>query len=360
MIQVATIGILDNSREMPMLPIPAFAAFVLAYLAVRTLLSDGRPLLVAFLTTCALQALMVAMVIGYGVAWLQPVLPVNATIIPPLAWITLQDALISRVSLRQVGFHGAAPAFTLFCRAFAPETTDVVVPLVFMGYGVAVLRLLRISSDMPLARLDAGHVPKVLWQALGWSLMASALSDVLIAVAFLTGNEHWAGWLITFSSSLVLVLVGLLSGSPSASGTTGEDSREPTSQPKETSKEDIQILEALEAFLKREPMHLDPNLTLSRLARRLHEPEKRLSMAVNRATGANVSRYVNSWRIRHACKLIEEGASVTVAMLESGFNTKSNFNREFLRETGVPPSQWKQGMQPTANVTRISDVNKGG
>lgn len=271
----------------------------------------------------------------------------------------MQDALISRVTLRQVGFHVAAPAFTLFCRVFAPETTDIVVPLVFAGYGSAILYLLRSSGDMPLARLDAGRVPKVLWQVLGWALIASALSDVVIAVAFMTGNEHWAGWLITFSSSLVLVLLGLLSGSPSATGVVGQESAEPAPPPRETSSEDIEILEALEAFLKREPMHLDPNLTLSRLARRLHLPEKRLSMAVNRATGANVSRYVNTWRVRHACKLIEDGATVTDAMLDSGFNTKSNFNREFLRETGVPPSQWKQGRQTPSNVTRISDASQG-
>lgn len=359
-IQVATIGILDNSRAMPMLPIPAFAAVILAYLAVRTLLSEGRPLLVAFLTACAMQSFLVAMAFGYDVAWLRPVLPVSATVIPPLAWITLQDVLISRVSFLQVGFHGAAPAFTLFCRIFAPETTDIVVPLVFAGYGIAILCLLRSSGDMPLARLDAGQVPKVLWQLLGWALIASAFSDVLIAGAFMTGNEHWARWLITFSSSLVLVLVGLLSGSPSASGMVGEDSAEPTSPPKQTSKEDIEILEALEAFLKREPMHLDPNLTLSRLARRFHLPEKRLSIAVNRATGVNVSRYINTWRIRHACKLIEDGVTVTNAMLDSGFNTKSNFNREFLRETGVPPSQWKSGMQTSSNVTRISDASNTG
>lgn len=358
-IQVVTIGILDNSRDMPMLPIPAFAAIVLAYLAGRTLLSEGRPMLVAFLAACAMQSFLVAMAIGYDVAWLRPVLPVSATAIPPLAWITLQDALISRVPFRQVSFHGAAPAFTLFCRVFAPETTDVVVPLIFAGYGGAILFLLRNSGDMPLARLDAGRVPKVLWQVLGWALIASALSDVFIAVAYMTGNEHWAGWLITFSSSLVLVLVGLLSGSQSASGVAGEESPDPTPPPKETSDKDIEILEMLEAFLKREPMHLEPNLTLSRLARRLHLPEKRLSMAVNRATGANVSRYVNSWRIRHACALIEGGATVTEAMLDSGFNTKSNFNREFLRETGVPPSQWKSGIQSSSKVTRISDTRAG-
>lgn len=343
---------------MPMLPIPAFAAIVLACLAVRTLLSEGRPLLVAFLAACAVQSLLVALVLGYDFAWLRPVLPVSATVIPPLAWITFQDALISRISLRQAAIHGAAPAFTLFCRIFVPGTTDVVVPLVFVGYGTAILFLLHSATDLPLARLEAGRVPVVLWQVLGWALIASALSDVLIAAAFMTGNENWAGWLITFSSSLVLLFLGLLSGSPAASGIAGEDTGAPALPSRETSKEDIEIMEALEAFLKREPMHLDPNLTLSRLSRRLHLPEKRLSTAVNRATGANVSRYVNTWRIRHARRLIEGGAAVTEAMLESGFNTKSNFNREFLRETGVPPSQWKRGMQSSSNVTRISEAGK--
>ncbi|MEM9973600.1 MAG: AraC family transcriptional regulator [Pseudomonadota bacterium] len=313
----------------------------------------------AFLSACAVQSLLVALVVGYDTAWLKPILPVSATVIPPLAWITLQDALITRISLRQTALHGAAPAFTLFCRIFAPETTDFVVPMVFAGYGSAILYLLHNASDMPLARLEAGRVPKILWLVLGWALIASALSDVLIAVAFITENEDWAGWLITFSSSLVLVLLGLLSGSPSASGVAGDDAGELAPAPRETSKEDIEILNTLAAFLKREPMHLDPNLTLSRMARRMHLPEKRLSTAVNRATGANVSRYINTWRVRHACKLIEDGATVTNAMLESGFNTKSNFNREFLRETGVPPSQWKPGMQTSSNVTPISNASKG-
>ncbi|MCK0097339.1 helix-turn-helix domain-containing protein [Yoonia sp. F2084L] len=32
--------------------------------------------------------------------------------------------------------------------------------------------------------------------------------------------------------------------------------------------------------------------------------------------------------------------SITNAMLSSGFNTKSNFNREFLRISGKSPSDW--------------------
>lgn len=37
--------------------------------------------------------------------------------------------------------------------------------------------------------------------------------------------------------------------------------------------------------------------------------------------------------------------TITEAMNEAGFSTKSNFNREFKRVTGLSPSEWrKQGM----------------
>ncbi len=83
--------------------------------------------------------------------------------------------------------------------------------------------------------------------------------------------------------------------------------------------------------------------TLRAGARRLGVPAKALSAAVNRVKGENISRVVNGWRVAHAGALLREGASVTEAMLASGFATKSNFNREFLRVTGRAPSDWAKG-----------------
>jgi AraC-like DNA-binding protein len=46
---------------------------------------------------------------------------------------------------------------------------------------------------------------------------------------------------------------------------------------------------------------------------------------------------------------LRAGESVTEAMFASGFSTKSNFNREFLRVTGASPSKWlaEQGAAAT-------------
>lgn len=328
---------------MPMFPVPAFVAAILAYLALRTLLSGGRPLLIALLCAAAWQSLAVALVIGYGVDFLRPVLPVTATAIPALAWVTFRSGFFTQREPAVI--HAVAPGFTLFCSLFAPATLDAVVSGIFAIYGVAILIALRRSIDMPLARLEAGDLPARLWKALGWALILSALTDTAIAAVFIFGREDWAGWIVTVFSSAALLALGVLSASPSAAGNDSEDHDGQSTPPRdpEDLSEDAVIMQRLDALLERERLHLDPDLTLSRLARRLHVPEKRLSAAVNRATRSNVSRHINGWRIRHACHLLDVGHSVTNAMLESGFNTKSNFNREFQRIVGRSPTAYLKG-----------------
>lgn len=332
------------------LPVPAFVALVLGYLALRALLARDRPMLALFLAACAAQSLMVALVGGYGFDGLRLILPVGAAAVPPLAWIAFRTALFRPPSWREDWRHIAAPLLTALCSLLAPEALDALVSVLFIGYGAAILLVLRRTPDPPLARLGAGDLPRVIWSALGWALIASALSDLLIALAYASGRAQWAGLVISLFSSSLLLLLGLLSVSPSAAGEAEPPAEappapepEPPAQEPDAAAvaEDAEILARLDAFMGQEKPHLDPELTLTRLARRLRLPEKRLSAAVNRATGENVSRQINGWRVRHACALLAQGEGVTEAMLASGFNTKSNFNREFLRVTGETPSAWK-------------------
>ena len=98
----------------------------------------------------------------------------------------------------------------------------------------------------------------------------------------------------------------------------------------------------LERLLGEQELYLDPDLTLGRLSRRMGVPVKQLSAAINRSTGANVSRYVNGFRVEKARERLLAGESVTNAMLSSGFNTRSNFNREFRKITGKSPRDWRE------------------
>lgn len=329
---------------MPMLPVPAFIAICLAFLALRTILNRGRKGLALFLAVCALQSFGIALAGGYGVEALRPLLPVSAATIPALAWVTFVAGLFRPLSWRQDGLHLAGPLFCLFCRLFAPETTDAVVAILFAFYGLAILRSLARAPDLPLARIEAGVQPGRLWTVVGGLLIASALNDLLIWVAYATGNQAWAGGLISLMASVILLCIGSLSTASDAARAE-EEAEAPAPEPDVgLQAEDREIVARLDALLQQSRLYLDPDLTLQRLARRMRLAEKRLSAAVNRATGDNLSRHINNLRIGHACDLISSGQSITAAMLASGFNTKSNFNREFQRLKGCSPGAWARGL----------------
>lgn len=331
-----------QTPPMLVLPIPMIVALVLGALLIRIAISGERPpFLMALLAACALQSLIVSLRQHYGIDALLPLQPVTATFVPPLTWLAFQTASFRPFSLPRDPVHLAAPAFAAFCVIFAPGTLDVVVPGVFVLYGVAILvKLRRSGDDLPLARLEAGRLPARLWGGIGLALILSALSDALIALAVMTGQSWLPPLIISVFSSAALLAIGLLSVSPSA---TGEPEPETMAEPPHPSEEDAHLVQRLDALLQSETLYLDPALTLARLARRLHVPVKQLSSAINLVSGENVSRYINAHRIHHACRALEDGANVTDAMLSSGFNTKSNFNREFRRITGTTPSEWKPG-----------------
>lgn len=334
------------------LPVPLVVSLVLAFLLVRAWLRRTPPrLFLALLGACALQGVIVSLCQYYGITGLLIVQPVTATIIPPLAWLAFQTSAIRRVEPARDAIHLAAPAFTAFCAAFAPVALDAVVPLVFAGYGLMILLWLRPGADsLPQARLDAGDLPVRVWRTVGIALVLSACSDVAIATALANGALWVQPLVVSFFSSLWLLAIGALSLSQSLE-TEKEDA---PALPAPANDSETALFAELQTLLAHERLYLDPDLTLARLAKRLHVPVKRLSEAVNRAAGENVSRHINGYRIRHACSLLGGGASVTAAMFESGFNTKSNFNREFLRVTGQTPSQWSAASE-TAKGRRATD-----
>ncbi|NDW03035.1 helix-turn-helix domain-containing protein [Jiella pacifica] len=333
------------------LPISLVVSLALAYVLAR-LLHGGRLAmpLAALLVACILQGVVNALAQYYGVPGFRPLQPVTAVTIPPLAFLALQAA--QGRGRTGVALHLLAPAFVAFCVLTAPQVIDVAVVAIFAGYGAAMLVALRSGADaLPEARLDAGDWPPLVWRALAASLVASALSDVAIALAVFFGAAWLKAWIVSFGTSLTLLLIGALAASRSLGAPASEAVAEPGPSGCEASSEDeaerqrdAAIMAELEQLLAEQKLYRDSDMTLARLARRLGLPAKRVSEAINRRTGENVSRYVNGFRIAAACAAIDAGQSITDAMLDSGFATKSNFNREFRRVTGRAPTEWARGL----------------
>ena len=67
------------------------------------------------------------------------------------------------------------------------------------------------------------------------------------------------------------------------------------------------------------------------------------SRSFRRHTGMGVVEYVNRLRINLACQMLmnDAGKTVTDICYAVGFNNLSNFNRQFLRRKGMPPSRFR-------------------
>ncbi|NIY76822.1 helix-turn-helix transcriptional regulator [Thalassospira sp. HF15] len=332
------------------LPVPLIVALLLGFLFVRAVLFEKTSrLLGALLLACAVQSIVVSLVHYYGVMDLRLVQPVTASLIPALAWVAfLEGGVRPRLQFSDI-FHLAAPVVMAGVVVLVPILIDALLGGLFVGYGLAILLALhRQGNDLAHMRLASGPVPALIWRVIAIALIVSALSDALISAALQLGAERAPGIILSIFSSLALLAIGFLALSPAiAMARDGDEAVEVQSTDREEPKADpdipvAEIMAQLEELVGREKLYLDPDLTLARIARRLGYPLKQVSTAINAQTGENVSRYINKHRIEHACRALEAGENVTDTMLGSGFNTKSNFNREFLRITGKTPSQWQK------------------
>lgn len=322
---------------MPSLPIPVFASVVLLFLFLRLWITRGKLTPIAgLLALCAVQTGIIALAQHYQITGMRFVQPITATLIPPAAWCTFQWTAVrpmrrADLSHLLVPLTAAAALFT------GPDFLDVFIAAAFVIYGSAILFQSHKGPDaQPRAFLGDGHVPSRIWQVIGVALCASALSDMLIMATIAAGLEYLRPWIISFFSVGNLMLIGIISLSKHLQS----DEEQDEVAPRAVSEAEKQVWQRLQTYMMEHRPYLDPDLTLSRLSRRIGFPAKTLSTVINKETGENVSRYVNTARIATAQAALKGGENVTSAMLSSGFNTKSNFNREFLRVSGKSPSEW--------------------
>jgi AraC-like DNA-binding protein len=331
--------VLTGRDHMPVLPIPMIIALLLfGFLVKRILTRESHFTILALIGVCAAQAAIFALVRYYGFSVVRPVQAIMATTIPPIAWAAFVNAAGGDIRVDKMMWHAIGPVLAILFLLFNQNAIDVLIPLSFTAYGIAMLRHMWRGEDSLLhSRLESGSKALLAWRILAASLIASALCDVLIAYGMATGMKSVVLWLPSVVSSLSLLSLGAVGLSRAVESRREHDTE--TLSEEDTSR-DQAIIATLDQYLVLHKPFLDPDLTLARLARKLILPAKQLSIAINRNKNENVSRYINRHRIEHACGLMTQGKSVTAAMFDSGFNTKSNFNREFLRIKGISPSRW--------------------
>ena len=88
---------------------------------------------------------------------------------------------------------------------------------------------------------------------------------------------------------------------------------------------------------------LEPELTLTELAHRLRTHPAQLSKVINAGCGQNFNDFVNTYRVAEARRKLADRRfahySLVGVALESGFNSKSTFNRVFRKLQGHAPGE---------------------
>ncbi len=106
--------------------------------------------------------------------------------------------------------------------------------------------------------------------------------------------------------------------------------------------------EKLKEYMETEKPHLNPELRLQQLAGELDIQPYNLSRVINEKAGKNFFDFVNGYRIEEVKTKIADPSFSRYSLLgiafESGFNSKSAFNRVFKQLAKVTPSQYKKSL----------------
>ncbi|PCI02734.1 MAG: hypothetical protein COB78_12135 [Hyphomicrobiales bacterium] len=287
-----------------------------------------------FLATLAFQETLIGVRFGYGQEWLREIQPVTAAMLPALAYLSFK-----RLSFRNGAMLLALPTTTAILLAlFALNLLDTFLAANNLFYAAA-LALLGLGGSDALGWVEIGRerlVRGLLWLVCSL-LIISGLTDAIISYDFWansgTNTSSIAGWASMAGILIAATIITMV--------TSWNRLRE-----KSTSTPNIiaekAVFTRLEKLLYKERLFLDSEINLNRIARRMVLPAREVSRAINGQTGGNASQYINKLRVEEACHLLKNSdMQITQIVFASGFNTKSNFNREFARVINKTPSQWR-------------------
>lgn len=86
----------------------------------------------------------------------------------------------------------------------------------------------------------------------------------------------------------------------------------------------------------------------------------RFAAHFRQVTGQTPADYLAGWRITVAQNLLKSGRPMKQVSVEAGYGSSSAFTRAFVRNVGLPPSQWLKNLESAHAEERALDTTGGG
>jgi AraC-like DNA-binding protein len=348
------------------IPLPFVVALLLWILLIHLLVdrgetvSQGERAALFFVGACATAVTVVGLRWSLDLLVFRYLLVGVAALVPPIAWFCFSPLARplgdgSPPPRNVLWIHGLPFVLVLGLMVLRPAlylSPDFVLAIQSLSYGLALARIgLQGPDSLAAARLtDAAAVRRGILVA-SVVLISNAVVETAVALDFKFYGGRHAPDIVAGADGVGFVLIALAATlvrrSRPAEVSEATESPLPATMlaGKEEQDDPMVIHDAVDRVLTERGLYKDPDLTVNRLARATGIPARRLSSAINRLHGENISRFVNTYRIAEAKRLLKETeAPVTTILFDCGFQTKSNFNREFLRITGKSPSAYRKAL----------------
>lgn len=189
----------------------------------------------------------------------------------------------------------------------------------------------------------------LIWVAciFGYSFV-SYIAMIIWGIISLSNNYDSYLSLITYANFnqtivlLVFMVLGIWQSSITPTQHIAEEDNE---------KEAIELdpyVKVLKAYMDEKKPFLDGNLTVENLADQLNVKRQYLSEIINTHLGTNFFNFIKEYRVNHVIDLMHNKESANIKLLylafDSGFNSKSAFNRAFKEVTGKTPSEYLENL----------------
>jgi len=174
--------------------------------------------------------------------------------------------------------------------------------------------------------------------------------SLFAAIHLESGAWHAKTTALVFSMSVfALGYKGLLQKEVLQKTMIATDSDQSTTETKQVSfQSDPGQIELLQHHMETRKPFLNPELTLSGLARELDMGRSQLSQLINSGIGDNFYDFINKYRVEEVKRLMVDPKKGHFNMLgialEAGFKSKSTFNLIFKRFTGLTPSAYRKNI----------------